>query len=279
MSYELVNKIRIDERNNSIKILHASNNVFPRRYYTSEYINDGETFREGLKGLFFSIMDGNLQLNKGTGEIYTIVNMCYDYKRSILGDVFGFDLEYKTNFDEQTNQILFEYLFQKYINKQDINHKKIRESLNNIKSKMPLEKDAYIKKLKDEGKIRVRGASLSFIYKGYDVFIDEKNEQTILALAENYENGTGILNNKNNDAIFLGLGTEQLWSFLRFDGFWDGKYTKQEIINKLVEYDGEKKRESITERYNNLYQLLEKTVKEKLSHLTMTKLPYVDFAM
>lgn len=275
MSCQIVRKIKFDEPNNSIKITHASSNELPKTYYTSEYIKSGELFKEELKHLFFSIMQGNYRLNKNTGEVKGIIDGCILCKNT-LGDVFDFDLNYNTTFNSQVNQILYEGLFEKRFYNQEVDSQSIIVLLDNVKKQMSIAKELFENKLREEGKLKVRGASMSFVYKDYDVFISENGDETILSPQKNYHND-GILDNSNDDAIFLGEGTKVLWDFIRFNGFYDGEYTKKEIIDKLVEYYGQEKRKVITTEYNVRFQLVERIVTEKLSHLTMSKLPYLDF--
>lgn len=273
MSYEIVKSIRFDKKNNSIKICSADSSLRPLRYQTFEFVRPGQGYDEAHKSCFLHFMDGNLQYNQSRkpNAFRALIDSCHSMKRRLLGDVYGFDLEYKSTFNNVANDILNEEL----VLPGEPNFTAANRRLSALFPAMQTYREEYQAKLVKEGKIRVFGASMSFIYEGYDVFIGPDDDETIVAPKENYHND-GILDNAKNDAIFLGKGTKPLWHYLRFDGY--GDKSKQDLIDFAAQYDRNHPGNNYTQALLRNMQLLEQTVRDKLAHLTMTKLPYKDFA-
>lgn len=278
MSHEIVKTIRFDEKKNSIKICSADSSLRPLRYRTFEFVQPGENYQEKRKSCFIHFMNGNLQFNKSRQPdgFRTIIGYCFMYKNNTVGDVFGFDLENKSNFNEDADNILYEEMMLPYFLGKEPYYLKTHKRLSDLGVKMLEYLERYEAQLKSEGKLRVYGASFSNIYEGYDVFIGPDDDETIIAPRENYHND-GLLDNSNGDAIYLGKGTRVLWSFLRFDGY--GDKTKQDILNNAAKYDQTHPGANYLRYIQDGLELLDKVVQEKLSHLTMTKLPYQDFNM
>lgn len=64
MSYELCNRISVNEKKNVIKLSTDSNNVFPKTYTSWEFYKDSDmNFNEKMFELFKGIIEGNIQFS------------------------------------------------------------------------------------------------------------------------------------------------------------------------------------------------------------------------
>jgi hypothetical protein len=75
MSYEICKSIKIDEKNNVLKITHSSNNVYPKDWYTSDLWKE-KTFFDKMKTLLDCLLQGDIVISSINDST---INVFYAY--------------------------------------------------------------------------------------------------------------------------------------------------------------------------------------------------------
>ena len=271
--YYKTKSITIDRMKGILRLEIADSNVAPVQYRWVEYGKEGMDIREKLKSFFASCIDGNFKLYTSCGNMKSIVNAALEFYEVATKEISFREMD-KSLKKEIKEAIVSNYcvpraMLSKWMHEQDM--MKLMQDYNQKLREKEVETND---KLKEQGKIRIDAASTTSIYEGYNVFI--KDTECILSPKENYVNVSGILDVSKGDAIFFGPGTEAVWDVIRGDGY-KGE-TKEEIIARVQSYaNKERDKEQVREYYEAKFALVEAKLKEFVSHIPMSNLPYKDF--
>ena len=269
MSYEILKKIKMDKQEGKIVLTTASNNVYPRNYGVWEYDAKETDMREKVKKLSVSLMDGNIQPLKSAGRIHEIwINSQNLYSDAENGhDLLMMDFNYGTKFCRQVQELIADNYAVPALLGEVYNMQAIKEKLKNLSLEIETTYNAKVAEFQKGKIIIIHAAIKSSIYPEYDVLIAE--EGVYLAPQKNYDN-KGHLDNSADDAIFLGKEPERMLFNMLGSGLGHTKEEYQKILLQFLKED------VVAEKMKEIEQV-DAIICEKLSALSMNKLPYGDF--
>jgi len=72
MSYDKLSRLSINEKKNRITLSTASNNVRPITYNTWEFMSKEPDFTKKMRGLYYSLIGGDIQINRGVKSAFIL---------------------------------------------------------------------------------------------------------------------------------------------------------------------------------------------------------------
>lgn len=209
-----VKSVRFDKKNNRILVTAADSSLRPLQYLQNEYAKDIADFRAKCKNFWINVITGSLQFIP-SNKWFPVVDEAFQRICSIAGgeNVYRKDSEYGTLFCEQLNSYIAEKYLVPLVMKEDVSTDddyeasfivECRKEWNRIEEDRRLNRQIY-----------VQTAIISYTFPGYVVLLDHKENRTIVAKSENYNN-RGMLDDSDESAIILPPGSGDNWSLVGY---------------------------------------------------------------
>lgn len=209
-----VKSVRFDKKNNQILVTAADSSLRPLHYLQDEYAKDITDFRAKCKSFWIDVITGCLQFIP-SNKWFPVVDEAYQRIRSIAGgeNVYRKDSEYDTHFCKQLNSYIAENYLVPLVMKEDVSIDADYEASFIMECQKEWNRIEKYRRLNRQ--IYVRTAIISYAFPGYVVLLDHKENRTIVAKSENYNN-RGMLDDSDESAIILPPGSGDNWSLVGY---------------------------------------------------------------
>ena len=219
MSYYKVRSVAFKRSIGEIYVTCADSSLRPLKYYRSEYAENIEDFAEKCKLFWVDVLSGNFQFTE-SNQWHFYVKNAYAGMHLIAHniDIFSKDLDYRTNFYNE----LQEYVAKTYLvpivtreaKRIDIDFEA------GFTEKCQKRWDEIDKERAENKQICIRTALISDVFPGWDTLLSKKENRTIVAKSQHYDNH-GLLDNSDETAVVLSEGSGNDWRWIAYANMED----------------------------------------------------------
>ena len=219
MSYYKVRSVAFKRSIGEIYVTCADSSLRPLKYYRSEYAENIEDFAEKCKLFWVDVLSGNFQFTESNQWHYYVKN-AYAEMHLIAHfiDIFGKDLDYRTNFYNELQEYVAKTYLVPLVTKEakriDIDFEA------DFAERCQKRWDEIDKERAEKKQISIRAALISDVFPGWDTLLSKKENRIIVAKSQNYDNH-GLLDNSDKTAVLLPEGSGNDWRWIAYANMED----------------------------------------------------------